>query len=74
VWGGGYTDSGSACLKVANDMGVLEAGQRGDFPQDAGVTAGGVPRHQNLLDGVHAAIQSVDGSNHQPEAPPAQPP
>ena len=53
-------------LEVAHDVGVLQAGQRGDLPNQAGKALRGLGLHLDLLHGILAAVQAVDGGHHHP--------
>lgn len=50
-------------------MGVLQARQRGDLPDEAGEALGGLRLHLDLLHGILAAVQAVDGGHHYPVPP-----
>lgn len=58
-----------AYLEVADNMGVLEAGKGGDLPNKAGEALRGLGLHLDLLDGILAAVQAVDGGHHHPIPP-----
>lgn len=53
-------------------MGVLQAGERGDLSDQAGKALRGLGLHLDLLHGILAAVQAVDGGHHHPITPLAQ--
>jgi hypothetical protein len=60
-------------LEVSDHVGVLQPRQRGDLPQDAAVAAGAAAGLQlDLLDGVLAAVEAVDGGDDDAEATAAE--
>ena len=56
-------------LEVAHDVGVLQAGQGGHLPDQAGEALRGLGLHLDLFDGILAAVQAVDGGHHHPIPP-----
>ena len=53
-------------LEVAYNMGMLQAGQRGDLPNQAGEALRGLGLHLDLLHCILAAVQAIDGSHYHP--------